>query len=125
MKINSNNQIFKTLLEYFDFATSEIETLKEECEKIYSFPDKLWQDKKISMEEMDYLLYDLSEMIDFTLKIVSICPFVNLTINHDNKDIYGDYQPTFLPITRQLSEKNMKKENKKPKYGDDDEILKF
>ena len=81
------NVINSFLSKYFDNAINKNKTLLCEFDKFFEFSNNLEKEKRITDGESNEFVNNLSELVEFVIKVVSECPYIEININDKNKNL--------------------------------------
>lgn len=83
MKLNRN--IYNYLSNYFDNIVEENKDLGKALDKYYAPLNKLYDDGKISFDELDELCDTQCRFVSFVIRIVSSCPDLFIIFTDEEK----------------------------------------
>lgn len=83
MKFNEN--IYKYLSNYFDNIVEENEILGKAMDAYFLPLNKLYDDGKISLDEVDKLCDTQCDFISFVIRVVSSCPDLFIIFTDEEK----------------------------------------
>lgn len=75
-----NKDIFNYLNQYFEYKVNSTATEIARINKFYKNLDNLFDKKKLTLEEKDLIVEDMSSLIDYVIKKLSECPYLEIHI---------------------------------------------
>lgn len=79
------NIIFEFLYEYYIRKVNDNRQLLDYEHELSKNIDNLFDQNKITNEESDLLTEDMNKTVEFVIKVISNCPFIEININQQNK----------------------------------------
>lgn len=86
MNTNFKHQLLE---DYFEFKLQN-NKIQEKANKYYLNAEKLYENKRITLEELDNICSDITRAMSFVLEILGDCHFVQIFFNLDKPE-FGEF----------------------------------
>lgn len=86
---NFKNQILEDYFNFKMFDNNKI--IIASSNKLYDYCSKLYDDKKINMDELDCICNDITRAMLFAVEVISNCPFVKIDFDINKPEFESFY----------------------------------
>lgn len=79
---NFDNLIFKFLQKYFIEKINNNKNIGDKFNDVFAFSNKLLDNGRITDDELDEILANNNQLIDYVISIISNCPYININLHN-------------------------------------------
>lgn len=81
-EFNFDNPIFKYLQKYFIDTINEYKNIGNKVDESFGFVNNLYDKGVINDDELDVLLSNNNQLVDYVISIISSCPYLNINLHN-------------------------------------------
>lgn len=81
-EFNFDNPIFKYLQKYFTETINEYKNIGNKVDDVFSYANNLFNNNKITDDELDKILENNNQLVDYVISIISSCPYLNINLHN-------------------------------------------